>query len=470
MRLKNGQNIIFLSLGFILTTFVGCSNNTNNTTSTVNVETRLYMTSGETGSLEPTTNNNEYIITLHNVPSEVCWITDRHARKSGIDTTINFIENVWAESFEVTAPNAIVKFLLENENEGLFLTLKEPTYDADRRILSFTTTLIRSTFEEGDPRLEETIEFEYPAIVILNNGAGFNFVVHSETATVENAAQENTYTIIQNDVDDEVLWASSAASTLSNVTTTEEFANNWETFFSAVPPNAFMFGITDNGELKGYPITLESMEYSHGDDKISYSASTPDNNPIENVTLKSVTLVIDSSLIAMLSSNLFYGPSITKGILFAFSFRGTPSTEKGPQTYAGISEDASCSDVDVPLADRDNIVTYSNVQKLQSVYIYGAELKDITEWIKITSREYNSAASGKLTISAYKAISGGKAQQLFSFTCNHASVVDFDAATSNIKFFCTGRFSWAAKVKTITGDPAKQDYAREWNCDVSQSK
>jgi len=463
MRLKNGQNIIFLSLGFILMTFVGCSNNTNNTNATVDLEPRLYMTSGETGSLEPTTNNNEYIITLHNVPSEVRWITDRHARKSGIDTTINFIENVWHEIFDVTAPNAILKFLWENEDDGLFLTLKEPAYDADRRTLSFTATLIRSTFEEGDPRLEETMEFEYPAIVILNNGAGFNFVVHSETATVEKSGQENIYTIIQNDIDNEVLWMSGAPSTLSTVTTAEELANNWETFFSAMPPNAFMFGITDNGELKGYPITLENMEYSHGDTRISYSASTPNDDPIENLTLNSVTLVIDSDLIALLSSKLFYGPSITKDILFAFSFTGIPPTEKGPQTYAEISEDALCSSAEVPLTDRDNIVRYSNIRRAQSMYIYGAELKDITEWAKITEREPDTATGGKLTISAYKQIKEGGMQQIFSFICDTAGALNFDVTTGNIKFWGTGGFSWAAKAKTITGDPAKIDYAGEWN-------
>ena len=463
MRLKNGQNIIFLSLGFILMTFVGCSNNTNNTNATVDLEPRLYMTSGETGSLEPTTNNNEYIITLHNVPSEVRWITDRHARKSGIDTTINFIENVWPEIFDVTAPNAILKFLWENEDDGLFLTLKEPAYDADRRTLSFTATLIRSTFEEGDPRLEETMEFEYPAIVILNNGAGFNFVVHSETATVEKSGQENIYTIIQNDIDNEVLWMSGAPSTLSTVTTVEELANNWETFFSAMPPNAFMFGITDNGELKGYPITLENMEYSHGDTRISYSASTPNDDPIENLTLNSVTLVIDSDLIALLSSKLFYGPSITKDILFAFSFTGIPPTKKGTWTYSGISEDVLCSSAEVPLTDRDNLVRYSNIRRAQSVYIYGAELINISEWIKITEPEPNTATSGKLTISAYKKIKGGGMQQIFWFRCDTAGVVGFDPVTDSIKFWGTGRFSWAAKVKTITGDPAKQDHACEWN-------
>ena len=257
--------------------FVGCSsgNSSSVEVSSEELSTRLYMTSGETGSLEPTSNDNEYVITLYNVPSEMRWITDRPARKSGVDTTSNFIEKVWPENFEVTAPNGILKFLSETENDGLFLTLKETTYDCDRRTLRFTANLIRSTFEDGDPRLEATFEFDYPSIVILNNGDGFNFVVHSETATMESSGQGNTYTIVQNDIDDEVLWASSAPSTLSDISTMEKLANDWDAMFSAVPPNAFMFGITDSGEMKSCSITLDSMEYLPGSTTIAYSASTP---------------------------------------------------------------------------------------------------------------------------------------------------------------------------------------------------
>ena len=291
MRLKNRQNILFLFLGFIMLILVGCSNNPS---ATDDLTTRLYMISGETGSLEPATDSNEYIITLHNVPYEERWIMDRPGRKSGIDTTGNFIGNVWPVLFDVTAPNAILKFLMENENGGLFLRLKSPAYDAIKRTLSFTATLLRSTYEEGDPRLLETMEFEYPVIVILNNGDGFNFVVHSETATIANPGDANTFTIIQDNIDDEVLWASGAPSTISKVTTTEELANKWEAIFSGAPPNAFIFGITGNGQPKAYSITLESMESSPGDISISYPASILDNDPIENVTLNSVTLVIDN--------------------------------------------------------------------------------------------------------------------------------------------------------------------------------
>lgn len=297
MRFNNEQNIVYLFLGFLtIMTFVSCSSGNNSSTdvSSEAFTTRLYMTSGKTGSLEPTANDNEYTITLYRVPSDVIWITDRPARKSGRNTTGRFVDTVWPESFKEIAPNAVLKFLVENENAGLFLTMKEPTYDSGRETLSFTATLIKSTFENGDPRLEKILAFDDPSIVILNNGEGINYVVHSETATVEISDQENIFTILQEGVDDKVLWASSAPSTFSAVTTTHTLADTWDTMFSAVPPNAFMFGITGNGEMKAYSITLDSMEYSPEGMTIAYSASALENDPIENVTLNSVTLVIDS--------------------------------------------------------------------------------------------------------------------------------------------------------------------------------
>jgi hypothetical protein len=263
-------------LGFlIIMSFMSCSsgNNASTDVSSEAFTTRLYMISGKTGSLEPTANDNEYIITLYQVLSDVIWITDRPARKSGRDTTGSFVDTIWPASFKEIAPNAVLKFLVENENAGLFLTIKEPVYDSERETLSFTATLLKSAFEDGDPQLEEILAFDDPSIVILNNGEGINYVVHGETATVEISDQENTFTIFQEGVDDKVLWASSAPSTFPDVTTAQALADAWDAMFSAVPPNAFIFGITGNGEMKGYSITLNGMEYSPDGMTIAYSAS-----------------------------------------------------------------------------------------------------------------------------------------------------------------------------------------------------
>jgi hypothetical protein len=464
MRLHNRKDILFLYLGFIIMFFVGCSSNTNstetnNTNSTDDFEPRLYMTSGETGSLEPTTNNDEYIITLHNVPSEVRWIADRSAQISGIDTTSNFIENVWPEIFKVTAPNAILKFLLGNENDGLFLTLREPVYDADRRSISFTATLVRSTFEEGDPRLDETMEFEYPAIVILNNGAGFNFVVHSQTATMENAGQENTYTIIQNGIDEELLWASSVPSKLSSVTTMEEFANNWESFYSEEPPNAFMFGITDDGELKAYSITLESMKYSPGDIRISYSASTHDNDPIENIILNSVTLVIDSSLIAMLSSDSLFGPSILEDHLIAFTFRGVPSTEK--VSTQGPSEDVMCSDADFPFDRHESLSYDKRTGDTQNVSIFDPEFSKETDFEKVSNAGWFAAWAGSLEIGIYSKLNSETLQKIAWYYCSAACVTNYDTSTGIADFLCNGKTS--VVIALSKANPNREDIVNEWD-------
>ena len=229
MGVTNRRKFLFLFIGFSLITFMGCSNS-NSTEGNKNgipeePATRLYMISGETGSLAPATKENEYSLTLANVPPEVRWITDRPGRQSGKDTTGSFIQNIWPAIFEVTPPNAVLKFLMENENDGLFLQLKEPLYDDLKRTLILTVTLLNSTLEEGDPRMSQTMELDYPAMVILNNGDGFNFVIQSERAIIENPGRESTFSIIQEFVDETVFWVSGAPSTISRVTATEELSD-----------------------------------------------------------------------------------------------------------------------------------------------------------------------------------------------------------------------------------------------------
>ena len=455
IRLKN---VTLLFLGFIIMTFVGCSSGNS---SSEELSTRLYMTSGETGSLEPTSNDHEYIITLYNVPSDMRWITDRPARKSGIDTTSHFVETVWPENFEVTAPNGILKFLSEDENDGLFVTLKETTYDADGRILRFTATLIRSTFEDGDPRLEATFEFDYPSIVILNNGDGFNFVVHSETATVENTGHGNTYTIVQNDIDDEVLWASSAPSTISDVTTTQRLADDWDAMFAEVPPNAFMFGVTDSGEITSYSITIDTMEYPTGGSTVTYLASILENDPIEIATLNSVTLVIDMDFIGMLMQDYFYGASIAKDVRMVFSFKGTPSTEK-EHDLKGIQEDVSCDGANIPTQQDQNRAPSIGDRFLQFVTVMGANLQATKDWMNLGGQGYTEAKKGKLTIGVYSMLSGNEFVQIAIWECQSACAVSYDT-NGTIQFLCTGKISWAAKCKTLTGDSTKQDQAGAWN-------
>ena len=153
MGVINRRKFLFLSMGFALITLMGCSNTTSTGENANGIPegaaTRLYMISGGTGSLTPATAEDEYTLTLLNVSPEVRWITDRPGRQSGMDTTGNFIQNIWPAIFGSTPPNAVLKFLLENENAGLFLRLEEPVYDALEGTLRFTATLLNSTLEGG---------------------------------------------------------------------------------------------------------------------------------------------------------------------------------------------------------------------------------------------------------------------------------------------------------------------------------
>ena len=260
---------------------------------TTSLSNRLFMASGQTGTLEPTGTANEYRLTLNNVLPEVNWISDRPNRETGIESTSHFIQEIWPELFDDIYPNVVVKFVLNDEHAGVFLALRNPDYQEDSGTLSFTAELISSTFEDNDTRLQENMAFETPSLVVLNNNSGMNFVVYGKTATIKKSTDKNTFTLSLQKLDDEVLWAASGPIIGYSVSQTQDIENEWDSYFSNDPPNAFILGVTDSGESKTFEVTMSNMEYSDEDNSVSYEVSFLGDAPTRELNLYFVTLVID---------------------------------------------------------------------------------------------------------------------------------------------------------------------------------
>ena len=451
MLLNPIKTRILLFLGLIILISMSCSSKKNS--SSEDLSNRIYLIQSITGSLEPTTNAKEFVVTLDNVPDEVHWMTDQPTRLTGTDTPSNFIENNWTKIFASTAPNAILKFLLEDEDNTVFLTLNNPLYNAETKTLSFTATLLHSTFEETDPRLQDIMEFTHPTLVILNNYAGLYFTVHSETTTLENTGPDKTTTLIQNNVADKILWANSAPSTTFSESNLEEFANIWKDAFTQVLPNAYLFGTTNEGELKTYSITLESLEYSPGSTEISYIVSNLDTESITDITLNSATLIIDSigSLLDTLALAHNFGASIKDRTRLAMSFKGIPATTKS-HDFVRISEDVICRDAEVPLSKGNNIIESTTGITYQEVILNSCEIQDVTEWIKISHKEPAEANSGIFSISVYSMLTSGDYVQIFFFSCNTAFVTNYEATTGNIQLLCTNVVQWVMRRSKVNPD------------------
>jgi len=257
---------------------------------------RLYVTAAESGTLTPTGNGDEFVITLNKV-SNVAWFTDRPQHETGENTMAEFVEVLWPLVYGQVAPNAVIKFYVSGANEGVFVTLKKaPEYDSGTGILKFQATLLNFTFDEKPDSL---LEFEIPVITVLNNvsgeDSGSSFVIYGENASLDVTAAEGQYTLTQNDLDNKVLLANNAPGRYSRVSTTDSFVEQWSSRFGDSPPNAVIFGFTDSGELDGYFLTLSDPKYEQEVNRMTYSATVLGQETETIAQLRSATLIIDSS-------------------------------------------------------------------------------------------------------------------------------------------------------------------------------
>jgi len=270
---------------------------------------RLYVAAAESGTLTPTGNGDEFVITLNNVYPDVLWFNDRPQGDTGEDTTAAFIGYLWPRVYGQVAPNAVIKFFVSGVNAGLFVALNAREYDSNTGILTFQATLLNSTFDEKPGNLE----FEIPVITILNNVSGQNggssFVIYGESASLAltgtqgqpTSAQLNVtatqgqYTLTQNDLDNEVLLANNAPGRYSNVSTTESFVEQWSSRFGDSPPNAVISGLTDSGELVGAFLTLSEPTYEEAANRITYPATFLDRETGPEFKINFATLIVDSA-------------------------------------------------------------------------------------------------------------------------------------------------------------------------------
>ena len=284
-------SILSLTVGLLAMSFQGCGDSDSSST---DMTDRLYVAAAESGSLTPTGNVDEFVLVLNEVCTDMIWFTDRPRRETGENSTADFVKDIWPLIFDQVAPNAIVKFQLSGENDGVYVTLKAPEYDAGTENLTFQATLLNHTFDEKPDRL---LEFEKPVITVLNNVPGqtisSSFVIYGENASLDVTATEGQYTFVQNELDNEVLLANNAPGRYSQVSTTESFVEQWSDRFGDTPPNAVVFGLTDSGDLDGYLLTLSDPEYDEAVNRVTYSATVLKETGAL-LDLNSATLIVDS--------------------------------------------------------------------------------------------------------------------------------------------------------------------------------
>lgn len=288
--------VLLLAVVLVTMMFWGCSNSDSSGGTSADLANRLYVLAAERGTVAPTENDSEYVITLAHVRTDVLWFTDRPELLTGENTTTDYVGYLWSLVYGDVAPNAIIKFRAAGENVGLFVALEKPDYNMGTGILTFKVRLLNSTFDEPP---QGFLELDTPMITVLNNASGqaggSSFAIYGETARFDVTSTEGQYTLIQEELDNSVLLANNAPGRHSDVSTTEEFVAQWSGRFGDSPPNAVISGIATTGEFYGYPITLTDPRYDETLNRITYLATVLDQESETPVALTSATLVLDSA-------------------------------------------------------------------------------------------------------------------------------------------------------------------------------
>jgi len=297
-----------LMFGLLAMTPMGCSDSDNGSSPVPpNVPTnRVYVMNMEDGILEPVvetaSENNqswEYTLILENVAEEVLWYCDRPGRDSGTVTMEYFVETVWPKAFVEIAPNAVLDGWIppNQENDGLYVILRDPQYDSDAKTLTFNITLDKSTMTDQHP--ESAVFFEDIKITVLNNNPDeetdiYSFVQVSPTAYFEETGDEGVYKLYLTDVFPESFYLQDAPGRFSFVYPTDLFDMAWSNIFEDNPPNASMTSYTDAKKLKVQIVTLDNPNYDAASNLLTYTATLLHGDIENNQILTSPTLFIDA--------------------------------------------------------------------------------------------------------------------------------------------------------------------------------
>lgn len=278
MAMKKLKMLICLAaLAALMSNVSGCSDDSVNNPNQVDYSNRLYMVAALTGKIVPAGDEDRFVLTLSDVRPDMLWFTDRPGRESGEEFVDVFVNDIWPDLFTQVSPNAILHFFLPNLSvEGLYLVLREPAYDQEAGVLTFQTELLNSTLTDD---ITDELEFQNAVMTVLNNAPAdqpqSTFAQFSQTAMISGQRDEGLLLTLEN-VDVEVYWVNNAPGRYSFVGTVESFLAQWDDQFGEVPPNAVVYGTTDDGQLRGYPLVLTSPQYDQANRRLTYQATSLD--------------------------------------------------------------------------------------------------------------------------------------------------------------------------------------------------
>ncbi|MBW1780096.1 MAG: hypothetical protein JRL30_05100 [Deltaproteobacteria bacterium] len=299
-----GAMVVFGLLAWIA---FGCGD--TGTTSPSNLSTRVNLLYAENGILTPVVQTAEggrvsasdqrweYTLTLENLKNQVLWYTDRPGRESGSEALQTYLA-LWSGMYGEVSPNAILDVYVRGatSNDGLFLVLENPLYDAGADRLTFHAIFLDTTIDTIQPGVP--IYMDQIKITVLDNSPkdetdAWSFAQVAPNAFFEPTGTKGVFKLYLEQVYPESYYIGNAPNRRSYLYTVSNFVRNWREIFQDDPPNASITSYTDEGVLKVHMLTLDTPEYDTDTRTVIYTATLLHGAIQNRQPLYSPTLFID---------------------------------------------------------------------------------------------------------------------------------------------------------------------------------
>jgi len=315
---------------------VGCSSD-DNTGSDAGKQysTKIYMLAADSGQLTPGPQGSgsaTWTLTLKNPGSNALWYTDRPGQEVGATPIKDYVTTVWRDAYGNVNPNATAQFQLEGDNEleGVYVSLSNPSYNENAGTLTFQAELLNETLAQD---LTSAQTFNNVTLNVLNNAVDdkpvSSYIQYAEQATLQPTGAANQFKVVLSDAGPDMFWVDNAPGKYSDSRPMSYFFPQWPYVFKDSPPNAALFGTTAAGELKLYFLTLTDPVYNQASGQASYTATLLGQTAGALETIKQAVLSIDSGAFSRF-------PLPGKGTAYqAFGQGYDPSTANSSSLYFG---------------------------------------------------------------------------------------------------------------------------------------
>ena len=303
--------------------------------------TRIYLLAARQGNLTPLdpaadgslpAGGSSWRLTLEGLNPGALWYTDRPGRAVGNTPLKDYVDTVWSLVYGDIDPNATIQFDLgaQDGQEGLYMVLSDPAYDAASNRMSFQAEMLNHTL---DPIPATPMNFSAVTVNVLNNAQDdqevVSYIQYADGADLYPTGRANEFQLVLSDTGPEMFWVDNAPGRYSDQAPLSYFFPQWDYLFGDDPPNAALFGTTAGGDLKLFFLTLTEPLFDEARGQVSYTAKLlgQTSGPVE--TLQRVNLNIDSGIFSRF-------PLPGKGTAYqAFGKGYDPSTANTHVIYFG---------------------------------------------------------------------------------------------------------------------------------------